>query len=239
MTSFLLKLIGIITMLCDHSGDAILVKFSFLNLIGRIAFPLFAFQLTQSYIHTKNLKKFIYRLLIFSLVSQIPFTLFLSTFADTYNTIQIFSLNIRLYSLNIGFTMLLSVLAILAFDKIENKFCGLGVSLLIVFISQLLNVDYGAFGVLLILILYIFRNNKFALNICCIITICSYYFIRFLQKPTISIVNYYLPLTLFTCLPFIFINLYNGKQGAKVKYLFYIFYPMHLLLLYFINYFIH
>lgn len=247
MTSFLLKIIGIITMLCDHTGDAILGKFSFLNLIGRIAFPLFAFQLAQSYIHTKNLKKLMLRLLLFSIISQIPFTLFLSTFTtDIYYSIKIFSIPLRIYSLNIGFTMLLATFSILALDKIQNKILGICASLLIVILAQILNVDYGAFGVLLILIFYIFRSNstnikkkniinKFSMNISALFLIFLYYFIRFLQAPTVSIMEFYLPLVLFTCLSLIFVNFYNDKQGPKVKYLFYIFYPIHLLLLYFIN----
>jgi len=220
MTSFLLKIIGIFTMLCDHTGDAILGNFSFLNIIGRIAFPIFAFQLTQSYIHTKDLKKFIFRLFVFSIVSQMPYMLFLSTFVE------------NIYFLNIGFTMLFSIFAILSFDKINNKFVGLCVSLLIAIIGQIINVDYGAFGILITLIFYIFRKNKLLMNICALISIASFYFIKFVHSPYLSITEYYLPLTLFTCLSLIFINLYNGKQGPKVKYLFYVFYPLHLLILY-------
>lgn len=248
MTSFLLKIIGIVTMLCDHTGDAILGHFSILNLIGRIAFPIFAFQIVQGYIHTKNLKRFMLRLLVFALISQIPFTLFLSTFTtDTFYSVQLFSVSFPMYSLNIGFTMLLALFAIFVYDKISNKILGFLISLLIVVTAQILNVDYGAFGVLLILIFYIFKTqtsyskkknilNRVLMNISFIIIVFSYYFIRYLQAPHISIIEFYLPLVLFTYLSLLFINFYNGKQGAKVKYLFYIFYPVHLLLLYFTNY---
>lgn len=235
MTSFLLKMIGIFTMFCDHTGDAIIGHYSFLNLIGRIAFPLFAFQLTQSYVHTKNLKKFMFRLLLFALISQVPFTLFLTTFTnDIYYIINVFSLPIRLYYLNIGFTMLLSVLAIFALDNIKSKVLSLIICFLMVILAQVLNVDYGAFGVLLILIFYIFRERKLLMNISSITLIFSYYFIRFLEVPNISSIAYYFPLALFTCFALIFINFYNRKQGPKVKYLFYAFYPAHLLLLYLI-----
>ena len=59
MSSFVIKLIAIITMLCDHSGDAIIGHFSILNIIGRIAFPLFCFQIVVGYKHTKNVKKYL------------------------------------------------------------------------------------------------------------------------------------------------------------------------------------
>ena len=96
MTSFILKIIGVITMLFDHVGDAILGRFSFFNLIGRIAFPIFAFQLAVGYTHTRDLKKHIIKLFIFAIISQIPFVLFLSTFTNDFY-------------LNIFFTFLLDV----------------------------------------------------------------------------------------------------------------------------------
>ena len=57
MTSFKLKIIAIITMVCDHLGDALFSVVSPLNFIGRIAFPIFAFQISEGYIHTKNINK--------------------------------------------------------------------------------------------------------------------------------------------------------------------------------------
>lgn len=88
-SSFALKIIAVICMLCDHLGDAIIKPFSFFNVIGRIAFPIFAFQITEGYIHTKDLKKYFKRLIIFAILSQIPFMLFLSTFTSPF-TLNIF-----------------------------------------------------------------------------------------------------------------------------------------------------
>ena len=58
MTSFVLKIIALITMFIDHLGYAIYGKFSYLNYIGRIAFPIFAFQISEGFVHTKNIKKY-------------------------------------------------------------------------------------------------------------------------------------------------------------------------------------
>ena len=74
MTSFILKIIALVAMFCDHFGDAYLKHFSILNLIGRCAFPLFAFQISEGFVHTKNIKKYFFRLGIFALISQIPFS---------------------------------------------------------------------------------------------------------------------------------------------------------------------
>ena len=93
-------------MLCDHTGDVFIGHFSFLNLIGRIAFPIFAFQIVQGYIHTHNVKKYALRLFAFACISQIPFMLFLSTFYDNYY-------------LNVFFKLFLGVICIYGFDKIK------------------------------------------------------------------------------------------------------------------------
>ena len=111
-SSFALKIIAIICMLCDHFGDSIIKSFSFLNVIGRIAFPIFAFQITEGYTHTKDLKKYFKRLIIFAIISQIPFMLFLSTFTSSY-------------TLNIFFTLLLGLLSIYIYNKIPNKFLAI------------------------------------------------------------------------------------------------------------------
>ena len=55
MSSFVLKIIAVITMFIDHLGYTIFGKFSYLNYIGRISFPIFAFQISEGYIHTKNI----------------------------------------------------------------------------------------------------------------------------------------------------------------------------------------
>ncbi len=78
MSAFVLKLIAVFSMTCDHLSYLIFGRFSFLNLIGRIAFPIFAYQITEGYIHTSNLKKYFLRLALFGVISQIPFMLFLS-----------------------------------------------------------------------------------------------------------------------------------------------------------------
>ena len=83
MSAFVLKLIALISMLFDHSGYIIFGGTSWFNFIGRIAFPIFAFQISEGYIHTKNVNKYFLRLFAFSLVSQIPFMLFVKSISST------------------------------------------------------------------------------------------------------------------------------------------------------------
>ena len=218
-SSFTLKIIAIIFMLCDHFGDAILKPFSFFNVLGRIAFPIFAFQLTEGYIHTKNLKKYFKRLIIFAIISQIPFMLFSSTFTSRF-------------SLNIFFTLFIGLFAIYIYDKSHNKFLGILVTLFLCALAQLIKTDYVAWGVCIIMIFYIFKDKK--------IWMCLLYLLSCLLKylPYLLAYNFhyiYMLLLLGTASSIFFIILYNGKQGKKVKYLLYAFYPLHMLALYFIN----
>ena len=99
-------------MFCDHLGNAYLGHFSFLNLIGRCAFPIFAFQISEGYIHTSNIKKYFLRISLFALISQIPFSLFMVNVMHS----SPFSL-----SLNVFFTLLLGLIAIYIYDYVTKK----------------------------------------------------------------------------------------------------------------------
>lgn len=219
LSSSSLKIIAIICMLCDHISDSLLQPPTMLNMIGRIAFPIFAFQITEGYVHTKSLKKYFIRLIIFACISQIPFMLFLSTFTNPY-------------SLNVFFTLIFGLLGIYLYDKIPNKFLKIFPAIGLAIIAELLNTDYGAFGIAIIMIFYIFKNNKVlmgSLYFCA----CTIYFLpKLLFTPYTYI---YLIFLACTVSPLLFILLYNGKQGLKLKYLLYVFYPLHLLILYLIH----
>ena len=171
---------------------------------------------------------------------QIPFTLFLSTFTDEFY-------------LNIFFTFLLGLLALFLFDKCKNKLIGFLVVIICSVVGELIKVDYGAFGILLIFNFYFFECEfekfpkaqsikLFNKNISCkkclmaistTILCFANYMPDIIAKPALA--THYLRCGLFTSLSLIFILAYNQKQGPKLKYLFYIFYPLHLLILYLIH----
>lgn len=217
MSSFVLKIIAIITMFIDHLGYAIFGKFSYFNYIGRLSFPIFAFQISEGYIHTKNLKKYFLRLFLFALVSQIPFMLFHSIISSDF-------------SLNIFFTLFLGLLSIYIYDECKYKFLGIIASVLLALIAQFSHCDYGAYGVAIILIFYIFKNN--------IITSSMFFIIATLIRYFLSCIKYgifqkkYLYLFICTIIPCLFFAAYNGKKGKNTKYLLYLFYPIHLILIY-------
>lgn len=225
MNSFVLKIIACVCMFCDHFGDAVFGNITFLNFIGRISFPIFCFQIVQGYIHTHDVKKYITRLGIFGIISQIPFMLFYHVVFDSF-------------AINVIFTLLFGLLAILIYDK-YNKFVGICSCLLLATIAQVCQFDYGFFGVFIIFMFYLLRNHKIAMSIVFIISVIIRYLIPVIQNnfpisslflgSSISMLMY------FTCSSIIPILFYNGQKGKDAKYLFYIFYPLHLLILIAVN----
>ena len=221
MSSFVLKIIACISMFCDHIGDAFIGKLTFLNYIGRLAFPLFCFQIVQAYIHTHDIKKYILRLSLFALISQIPFMLFYHIVFDSF-------------AINVIFTLLFGLFTILIYDK-YNKSVGACFCLLLGIIAQVCQFDYGFLGVFIIFMFYVLRNKKTAMSLVFALAVLIRYSIPLLQyglslsylfsNGKYSMMVYS---TIFSIVPILF---YNGKKGKNAKYLFYIFYPVHLLIL--------
>ncbi len=238
MNSFALKLLACITMLIDHIGAIFFPDIMFLRIIGRIAFPIYGFLITEGYTKTKNLKRYMFRLFILAIVSQIPYMLAFET-----------------KGLNVFFTLLAGILVMVILDKKidflklkdDNKIYKIifEVSIYIVkFILILLIIgviekfesDYATYGVCIILCFRLFKNNfkkltfvMLALNILYTIPILKYFitsygvnFRVFLQTTCIN--------SLF------FIYNYNDTEGIKMQWLFYGFYPVHLIVLIFIRY---
>lgn len=223
MNSFVLKIIACITMFIDHIGYVIYGEPSWLNYIGRLAFPIFAFQISEGFIHTKNVKKYLLRLFIFAIISQVPFMLFSTLISDTF-------------ALNVIFTLFLGLVSIIAFKY--NKLIGVFTAILLGVIAQKSNCDYGFYGVAITFLFYVFRNNKLLfISGFSIATIINYaYRTSMYWGYGMDIFkyafNYYLPYAICTLFSLIFILLYNKKKGHSNRYLLYLFYPLHLLLVY-------
>ena len=201
MNSFKLKVLACILMFIDHLGAIIFINNDYLRIIGRLSFPIFAFMIVEGYFHSKDIKKYFIRLGLFAIVPQIPYTI---AFGPG--------------TLNIFFTLFIGLLAIFLEEKIANRFLKYLAVILLVIFAQVIEVDYGFYGVLLIYIFKIFRNNFKAL------------FFSFLIL-NLSVFNLY-SFQYYSIFSLIFIRLYNGQLGLRnlwVKYGFYIFYPLHIL----------
>ena len=214
MTSFGLKLLAMISMIFDHIGLMFMqdneMLYSSFRIVGRLAFPIFAFQLAVGYSHSKNKEKHIVRMLIFAILSQFPYWLYLQTALPGFQ-----------HLLNIGFAFSLALLGMYAIDKTNNWITKCFSLAIVLILSSILPIDYGIIGVLLCLSFYIFKDHKY---------------LNLLSSALIIVVkvivekNMMKYAMIYALLP---IYLYNGKKGLDnkfAKYLFYIFYPAHLLL---------
>ncbi len=222
-----IKLIAIMAMLIDHIAWAFVPLNSFLGFfmhtIGRITMPIMSFFIAEGFHHTKNIKKYVFRLLIFALISQIPFTYFQSGKL----TLTIKNLSDLFMSFNVLFTLMFGLLAlwIIKSSLKENMKEFLVMCLLILsFLS-----DWMLFGVFFILIfglypgnfkrqIYFFSLISLIMVVSNILMMSSWY-LSFFQ------------LGIFLSLPLLY--LYNGKRSGNLfnKWIFYIFYPAHILII--------
>lgn len=285
-----LKLIAISSMLIDHMGavgeEYVFTTFAqlcffLMRLVGRLAFPIFIFLLVEGFAHTRSVIKYARNLLIFAIISEVPFNLvFYSGKIWTFE------------GQNVYFTLLFGLMAMLITDKAMKKdftkgtaaakigitiatallFAFLGrasdiamlfedfggrdfffspltiltiVCMIAGFITgvvvikktepqklvgacislfavtaicvaaEFLHTDYGAYGVAAIMVMYLFRKTK----------------VKGIRRCTLALIIMS-PFEAFALFDMLFVNAYNGRRGAKIKYLFYGFYPVHLLALF-------
>lgn len=229
MNAFVLKIIACFTMFIDHVGYIVFDGHSsWFNYVGRLAFPIFAFQISEGYIYTHDVKKYLLRLILFAFISQIPFLLFHSIINNEPG-------------LNVIFTLFLGLIAIIIYDK-YNKFVGVFSAIIFGIIAHFLNSDYSFYGVGITFLFYVFNKNKCLLAISFIIAtlmqysylILVYYNYGFEFLKNVFII--YLPYFICTIFSIIIILCYNKKKGPSTKYFFYLFYPLHMILIYILSF---
>lgn len=206
MSLFILKIIGIISMFIDHY-DYIIGLPKSVEVLGRIAFPIFAFAISEGYKHTRNLKNYILRIGIFAVLLQIPSWIF------SYN-----------YPLNIFFTLFtgLCLISVLK-NKNVNDVVKIIFTIMIFFITRKINLDYGLYGFFTILIFTFYRENKVKM-------IINFVILNIINvvRPNIFDLDFTQIYSLLALIPII---LYNGERGKNWKYFFYLFYPLHFLVI--------
>lgn len=219
LSGSVLKLIAVITMLIDHTGyvfyafpifrqplftalgETVTIYF-ILRKIGRLAFPIYCFLIGEGLRHTRNQVKYLLRLLVFAVISEIPFNLMVSgnLLCPEHQ--------------NVFFTLFLGALSIYIYRSDLRNLLKIVLMVAVLGISAVLNADYGAAGMVVILVLYVLRGH-----------------------PIVQAIAGY-PLFsggLYAVAAFIPIHMYNGRRGfikhPVLKYAFYLFYPLHMLLL--------
>ncbi len=216
LTSFHLKLIAIITMTIDHVGAGLFPYANmdgvpYLRVIGRLAFPIFCFLIVEGFFHTRNVKKYMYRLFLFALLSELPFDLL---FNDSGN---LFAMQ------NVFCTLFIGLVMIYAIDQTYKKWgkdtSNANIAVVIILftagvVASLAKVDYAELGIAYMAVFYLYRGKNYH-----IFTILLALNILFCGINAVQ---------MFSVLAIPIIACYNGKLGPKVKYLFYVYYPLHI-----------
>jgi len=219
-----LKKIALVSMAIDHaavglieqselaSGAAWSLCGTAMRLVGRVAFPLFAFMIAEGAVHTRDRRRYALRLLLLAVVSEIPFNLVAGgtwSFSADQNTV---------------FTLLLGLLAIWTGDLIcrfvpgsaYERYVRVLVAIPFGVAAYYLKTDYDFLGVMLIVILYTLRAEpQLRTAVCGTLLFCMY-------------MNFY---GIAACVAIFLINRYNGEKGGGSGKVFYAFYPLHLLVI--------
>lgn len=232
LTAAVLHIIAMTLMLMDHLWATLLPAREWLTCAGRVAFPIFAFMAVEGYFHTRSFKKYILRMLLFAVLSEIPFDLM-------YGGTWFYPVH-----QNVLWTFLLGLLGVWLMEQVRKKgktWMYLLVCVLVVpaglVLGTLCMVDYYRGGVLTVFVFYFLHGRKWW---CFLGQLAALYW---LNVELLGGLMY--PVQLFgmefelcqqglALLALIPIWLYRGRQGYHSKpfqYLCYAFYPVHMLLL--------
>ncbi len=212
LSSTQLKWIAVLAMLCSHVYKCLLVnhqEFAVLDWFGRISFPVFCFVLVEGYCHTKNKGRYLFRLWVFAVFSEIPFDL------------AFFGKIVDLRTQNVLFTFVIGFIVMWGMEKMPRKysicaiFLGMGA-------AWLFRTDYSFWGIWMIGMFYMLRGMDkewFAVQTAGLMASAVWYGWK----------------QVFAAGSLFLLQEYNGERGKGGKYFFYMFYPLHLLCLYFLS----
>lgn len=211
-----LKYIAFASMFIDHFNKAIITPFltgtgpmviitTIFDSLGRIAFPIFAFMVVEGFFKTKSQWKYLRNLLIFAVISEVPYDMFQS--AEFVNT----------WSQNILWGLALGLFTIMVIDRlkdyIKKRSLWIFVSLLIVALSSLgsmlISSDYEYYAIIIIYLYYLFYDKRLVASGLGYLVIIK---------------------EIYAILGFATVLLYNGEKGKQNKIFNYLFYPVHLLI---------
>ncbi len=244
MSAFVIKLIAMITMLIDHIGfvfeEPLAAIHPALPLvfrgIGRLAFPLFAFGIAEGVTHTSNPVKYLVRMFIFMLIAQLPFMLMVGTHYMSF-TLNLFNREVPLcLEGSVMVTLFLGLVICTCIH--EGRHFGAALALAAAYLlDKLLGFDYGLLGVLFVAALYFARGTKAGRLLVMVLFAACFY---------LSPISAYVK-QVFTggfaappqqiwkfaamCVPGLLLLFYNGQPGPKLKYATYVFYPLHMFVL--------
>lgn len=212
-----LKYLAFVSMLIDHVNNALITPMldgegfllylsNIFSVLGRIAFPIFIFFIVEGFFKTSNRKKYLITLLMFGVISEVPFDMFTSrTYFDPYWN-------------NMMFTLALCLITIWIIDSLKEN---------------IHNKIFWYVGSIIIVVIFGFLAMKLSLDYDYHAIIVAYLFYIFYDKPLLGAGLGYLSIIkeLYSFLGFAITITYNGERGRQYKWLNYFFYPAHILIL--------
>ena len=223
LSGSVLKVIACLSMFADHVAKFYLNRFPWasaewfsvagrsislsqlLQMFGRFAFPIFVFLLIEGFLHTRNGKQYGISLFVLALLSEIPFNLMVGH-------------TLLLPKQNVMFTLLLGYLAMCSLEYFKDKpVVSLAILVALFMVSRYMQADSRTAGFIFILLMYGLRKEKI---------------LQCIATPVL------LPMKLMVFLSLLLTCMYNGERGfiktPFLKYCFYAFYPVHMLVIYFL-----
>lgn len=240
-----LKYIAILAMVIDHiayafvpSGTALSIV---MHLIGRTTGPIMFFSAVEGYHHTSNVHKYMLRLAVFAIISWFPFLYF--RYGGDLARMEFMRPNVI-------YTIFLGVLSIHIRRNTHIKNPVIKALLILILIMLCVPADWGCTGIMIIIVLdYFYGNFKHQAFVYCLIVLLDMQVLTMLTQPVFDLFYdhvFYIDTEFYlysieqvgAFIPIILLSFYNGKHGAKTKFskwFFYVFYPLHLLVLGFLQ----
>ncbi len=228
LSAWSLRVLAMACMLCDHLWATIIPGNDWLTWVGRLAYPVFAFLLAEGFRHTGNFKKYWGRMALFAVLSEVPFDL------------MGYAMPLFPFHQNVLWTFCIALLTMKGLEKLKAKsrpwlavplMAGL---VLIGYLAGLLfMVDYGGWGVGMVLVFYFLPGTNWLQKLGQLV--CLYLINwEFMGSQMVLLGNFEFPVQGLALLALPFIWLYKGSQGPRnpiTKWVGYWFYPVHALIL--------
>ena len=206
-----LKWIAVLTMVIDHVGAILFPDQIWMRVIGRVAFPIYAYCLAEGFRYTSDYRRYLGRLALFAILSEIPFDL------------AFYGVPFSFAHQNVFFTLTLGLILLWVLERCREQLllCA-GAFAVLCFLAQALHMDYGAGGLLMVFAFYLAQQGTSP-------------WIGWGIFVFINLFGYAGGLQWAAIIALLPIGLYSGKAGKKKQRFFYWIYPLHLLLLWVIE----
>lgn len=208
MSAFTLKIIACIAMVIDHTGEFLFPGTVWMRCVGRLAFPIYCFLLTEGFRHSRNINHYLMRLLAFALVSELP-----------YNLINSGKFICPEHQ-NVFFTLFLGLLMLYLLEWTESVTLKDFIVIASMAIAETFHFSYRYPGILMIYFFYSLRD---------------FTMFRDLSILAVNIRLFKAGIQSYAGLALIPVSFYNGKRGPSMKYFFYAFYPIHLMVIWLVK----